>query len=188
MRVALSSIVLSALIFATTALSASYRDISADKDSTLVYNAYICGDMPCFEIKHGKEPTLTVSFFSGSASRIILGFTLPSDIEPAQIKQCELQMQKPVQNADGAYGLSASEVEGQWDDDTVSGMTDLVPGRMVGNVIAEGGERPGPIDVTEACRDAKNGALSLLVDSDGVEVVFPSMETGAAAVLRVYTS
>ncbi|KAJ1720237.1 hypothetical protein LPJ53_005113 [Coemansia erecta] len=188
MKISLSTIIPSALIFATTALSSSYRDIGADKDATIVYNTDFCGDTLCAEINHGQEPTLTAAFFSGTASRIILGFTLPSGMKLTQIKQCQLQMQRPVQDVDGAYVLSVSEIMGQWDADTVSGVTPLVPGKVVGSVGAESGERPGPIDVTQACKDAKNGALSLLVDSSGPQVIFPSMKTGAAATLRVYTS
>ncbi|KAJ1841731.1 hypothetical protein LPJ73_006020 [Coemansia sp. RSA 2703] len=188
MQLYLTTIISSALIFANTVATSSYRDIGADKDSTIVYNTDFCGDTLCAQINHGQEPTLTASSSSTSASRIILGFTLPQGIKSSQIKQCQLQMQRPVQDADGAYVLSASEVKGLWDADTVSGVTPLVPGKIVGSVDAVGGERPAPIDVSQACKDAKDGAFSLLVDSSGPTVIFPSMKTGAAAMLRIYTS
>ncbi|KAJ2720834.1 hypothetical protein GGI07_004356 [Coemansia sp. Benny D115] len=167
------------------------RDTAATKDSTVVYNTALCGDTLCALIGHGMEPTLTASLQNGEAVRILLGFTLPADIKKASaITKCQLQMQRPALGAEGEYTLSASQVSGDWDEASVNGMTRLSFGSALGSVDAVGAERPGPIDVTDACMQAvgkDSGRFSLVVDTSGPAVTFPSANTGAAATLRVFT-
>ncbi|KAJ1642646.1 hypothetical protein LPJ64_005525 [Coemansia asiatica] len=166
------------------------KNISASKDSSVTYNTDMCGDTACALISHGMEPTLVASSASDQASRILLGFQMPSGIKKAnQIVKCELQMQRPVKDVDGKYTLFVLEASGSWSEDSVNGRTDVRPGNVIGSVDAEAGERPGPIDVTQACQDAAGQKeLDLLVDSSGPEVVFPSMNTGAASMLRITTN
>ncbi|KAJ2236453.1 hypothetical protein IWW45_001787 [Coemansia sp. RSA 485] len=167
------------------------KDVGASKDASVTYNTDMCGDTACTLISHGMEPTLVASSTSDQASRILLAFDMPSGIKKAnQVTKCELQMQRPVQNADGKYTLFVSEASADnWSENSVNGLSDIKPGAVVGSVGAEDGERPGPIDVTRACQDAVgNKQIGLLVDSSGPEVVFPSMNTGAAAMLRITTN
>ncbi|KAJ2632939.1 hypothetical protein GGF44_003751 [Coemansia sp. RSA 1694] len=168
------------------------RTVGATKDATVVYNLSQCGNAPCALINHGMEPTLSASQQNGEAVRILLGFTLPAGISSSDsITACQLQMQRPVQGPNEQYGLTASEALGNWDQVTVNGLTNLPTGKVLGSVQATGNERPNVIDVTDACKDAasgsSDGSFSLWIDTSGPAVMFPSMKTGAASVLRVFT-
>ncbi|KAJ2744929.1 hypothetical protein GGI20_002579 [Coemansia sp. BCRC 34301] len=186
------SVVLSLFALGAVPAMADTQSVGATKDATVVYNLSQCGDTPCALINHGMEPTLSASQQNGEAVRILLGFTLPAGISSSDsIASCQLQMQRPVQGPSEQYGLTASQALGDWDQATVNGLTNLPTGKVLGSVRATGNERPGAIDVTDACKDAANdssdGSFSLWVDTSGPVVMFPSMKTGAASILRVFT-
>ncbi|KAJ1821082.1 hypothetical protein LPJ56_001208 [Coemansia sp. RSA 2599] len=182
--------IFSLLSLASCAPAQQVKNVGASKDSSVTYNTDMCGDTACALISHGMEPTLVASSTTDQASRILLAFSMPSGIKKSsQIVKCELQMQRPVKDVDGKYTLFVSEVSGSWSENSVNALTDIKPGSVVGSIDAEGGERPGPIDVTQACQDAAGrNELGLLVDSSGPEVVFPSVNTGAASMLRITMS
>ncbi|KAJ2341890.1 hypothetical protein GGH92_005609 [Coemansia sp. RSA 2673] len=188
-----ASVVISLLACGAVPAVADMKTVGATKDATVVYNFIQCGDTPCALINHGMEPTLSASQQSGEAVRILLGFTLPAGISSSDsITSCQLQMQRPVQGPSEQYALTASEALGSWDQATVNGLSNLPTGKVLGSVQATGNERPNAIDVTDACKDAANGSsdgsFSLWVDTSGPAVIFPSMKTGAASVLRVLTN
>ncbi|KAJ2002775.1 hypothetical protein GGI04_001543 [Coemansia thaxteri] len=192
MKTGRAALIIAFLASTAGAAMVAVTDVGASKDATVVYTLAQCGDTPCTLINHGMEPTLSASLQDGEASRILLGFTLPPGTTADGIASCQLQMQRPVQGPSEQYTLTASEALGDWDQITVNGITDLPTGKTVGSVQSIGNARPEPIDVTDACKDAADagngGAFSLWVDSSGPAVMFPSMKTGAAATLRVFSA
>ncbi|KAI8318103.1 hypothetical protein GQ54DRAFT_314797 [Martensiomyces pterosporus] len=180
-----------ALLTLPVAMADTYvRDIGATKDATIVYSTAQCGDTPCALVNYGMDNTLTASQQNGDAVRIILGFALPDGYDdPNAITSCELQLQRPVFAPDSQYTLTATEASDNWDEATVNGLTNIPSGKTLGSVLVTGNERPNTIDVTDACKDAvaNGGAFSIWVDSDGLAVTFPSMQTGAASTVRVFT-
>ncbi|KAJ2524357.1 hypothetical protein GGI11_000879 [Coemansia sp. RSA 2049] len=171
-------------------IAATVLSVTADKDATVVYNTQLCGSTPCALVNHGMEPTITVSEKNGSVSRILLGFSIPLDtIGSKNITQCQLQMPAPLQAPSNQYTLQVFEAQGDWDEISINGVNELKTGKALGSDMPVSTEKPGAIDITAACRETLNSDnefLSLWLDTDGDAVVFPSVNTGSGAVVRIF--
>ncbi|KAI9504349.1 hypothetical protein GGI25_004992 [Coemansia spiralis] len=180
--------VIHCFIYLAECAAVKVTDIKATKDATVDLSTDVCGDTVCALVSHGMEPTVSTSEQNGGVVRILLGFELPSGISNSDdITQCQLQMQAPIQAPDGQYYLQAFEAGGDWDEATINGASGVKTGNALGDVKAASTEVPGPIDVTDACKAAAGGPLSLWLDTNGSAVTFPSANTGAAARLRIFT-
>ncbi|KAJ2657895.1 hypothetical protein IWW48_004293 [Coemansia sp. RSA 1200] len=182
--------VMAVLLYITIAIAATVLSVTANKDATVVYNTQLCGSTPCALVNHGMEPTITASEKNGSVSRIILGFSIPLDtIGSKNITQCQLQMPAPLQAPSNQYTLQVFEAQGDWDEISINGVNEVKTGNALGSDMPVSTEKPSAIDITAACREALNSnneLLSLWLDTDGDAVVFPSVNTGSGAAVRIF--
>ncbi|KAJ2713480.1 hypothetical protein H4R19_002231 [Coemansia spiralis] len=165
---------------AVAAADSTAFQFNATKDATVSYNHFTFdnGTQEAYTAK-GNDPTLVAMRSAVDYRRILLGFTLPKQVDkPAQIAKCMLNVPRPIRAPGQTYTLLAYSAAGAWDESTVTAATELTTVKELGSTNVTLGSAPGAIDILDACQTASNGQFSVFVDSSRPLVAFNARDTG----------
>ncbi|KAJ1959091.1 hypothetical protein GGI12_004524 [Dipsacomyces acuminosporus] len=153
--------------------------VAPARDATVSYNTFQLADGR-FESLVPKGKLNTLVSFKGNRDyeRVLLGFDMPAAVtDPSCISKCVLRVPVPSSAPDQDYSLTAFAVNNAWEEDSVNAATKLSIIKEVGSVNIPKGTNPGDIDVTDACKTASAGKLSLFIDTSQPFVAFNSRES-----------
>ncbi|KAJ2785371.1 hypothetical protein H4R18_000582 [Coemansia javaensis] len=178
-RTALSLAVAVLLLPLVEAAGTSAR-LATAKDATVAYTyAKTSNGSYVAYTPTGGSPTLVADRTSNEYRRILLGYTLPSQVSSASaISSCVLNIPRPFRVPSRNLTLLAYSVTGSWDEDTVTAATVLTTVKLLGTTNVTRAGTAAPIDILDACRGATGGAFSVFVDSIRPIVTFSSRNTG----------
>ncbi|KAI8318438.1 hypothetical protein GQ54DRAFT_300339 [Martensiomyces pterosporus] len=170
---------LNASALAATTSSATSGALPVARDTSIIYNARICANnIRCASIDQGQKENLITGKDDESEVRILLGFDLPL----AKPTKCTLVIPRILSSVKVNHTLTVSLTDNSWDELTANGFTKSNISEEVGRIYVEGSDKSAKqIDVSKACLEAKDGRLSLFVDSDNPAIMFDSRESTNAA-------
>ncbi|KAJ2079074.1 hypothetical protein H4R24_004027 [Coemansia sp. RSA 988] len=164
-------------LLAAGACAESTENVRVARDATVAFNGIMCeNDIPCSSIPHGEDDKLLSFRGNRDYERILLGFDLPAG-ETAT--SCVLNIPPPLEIAGNSYELTVAITDNNWEEATVNGQTKSLDGERIGtagNVNGQGAS----LDITEACKKATDGKLSLFVDTAQQMVTFNSLQSGSS--------
>ncbi|KAJ2696418.1 hypothetical protein FB645_006204 [Coemansia sp. IMI 203386] len=168
---------LAASLLALTATAASTATVRVARDATISFNGILCANdtIPCSSLKYGLDTKLLSFRGNRDYERVLLGFDLP--LNPVQ--KCILRVPPPLESAQDGYALTVSVTDDFWDEASVNGYTKKIDGTQLGSVNVTDVKDAGTLDITEACKQAKNHKLSLWVDTQSSMVSFNSLQSGS---------
>ncbi|KAJ1912172.1 hypothetical protein GGI09_000186 [Coemansia sp. S100] len=175
--------------FAAAAAATNYM-VPISKDAGLVYTNMMCGTTPCSDTNLSNQPTYTAFLGNRDFRRILMSYTLPSDVsDMSTIQSCTLMLPQPVSSsgAGSFYSLSISPLTGDYDASTVTPRTAPPAGPSIAQFSSTDNLMPPTIDVTDACKAAVGGNVGLMLDSYGGPVTFPTKLGGSTAQLMITT-
>ncbi|KAJ1822085.1 hypothetical protein LPJ56_001004 [Coemansia sp. RSA 2599] len=154
------------------------------RDATVAFNGILCANdtVPCSSLRFGLDTKLLTFRGNRDYERVLLGFDLPLNAPT----KCVLRVPPPLESAQpSGYALTVSVTDDFWDEQSVSGYTKKIDGSNLGsvNVTTAGGR--GSLDITGACKDAKNHKLSLWVDTQSSMISFNSLQSGSPDVFTL---
>ncbi|KAJ1944711.1 hypothetical protein FBU59_002526 [Linderina macrospora] len=181
MKLFTSSIIAAA---AASLVQACTINIRVARDSTVAYNGIMCdNNIPCNSIPFGLKNDLLTFKGNRDYERVLLGFDLPTT---KPISKCLLKIPTPIEVATtGEYTLTATVTDNKWNETAVTGANKDIGGTQIGSVNIVAGQKPGSIDVTSACKNAKDDKLSLFVDTSFPMVRFNSIQSGSPAIFSL---
>ncbi|KAG0223279.1 hypothetical protein BGW42_005995 [Actinomortierella wolfii] len=187
-----------AIIVGTLTLSLALESSTfAVKDATTIYYKWgarcrHCKDGLCSYCPHGKGSSLGVWKVLHSIASALVGFILPDGaLTPSsEIIACSIQFPPFTTATPHSAKIAVFLAESSnWDEDTVSGLSRPGTEKFPLAVIeVPANASLGPIDVTSACKKAKNsadGQFSILLRTDTGIYSMESRESGYPAVLKV---
>ncbi|KAJ1726041.1 hypothetical protein LPJ61_005462 [Coemansia biformis] len=155
----------------------SAETVRVARDATIMYNGMMCNDdtVRCDSIPRGLDTNLVSFRGNRDYERVLLGFDLPATTP----KKCILRVPKPQD--DSEYKLMVVVTDNNWEEATVCGANKANEGQEIGSV-----DSPGTtVDVSEACRNAKDQKLSLFVTTESSMVTFSSLQSGSNDVFEL---
>ncbi|KAJ2819960.1 hypothetical protein FBU31_005367 [Coemansia sp. 'formosensis'] len=175
--------------FAAAASAMNYM-VPLSKDAGLVYTNMMCGTTPCSDTNLSNQPTYTAFLGNRDFRRILMSYTLPSDVtDMSSIESCTLMLPQPVSSSGTGsfYSLSISPLTGDYDASTVTPRTAPPSSPSIAQFSSTDNLMPPTIDITSACKAAVGGNVGLMLDSYGGPVTFPTKLGGSTAHLMVTT-
>ncbi|PIA14577.1 hypothetical protein COEREDRAFT_82613 [Coemansia reversa NRRL 1564] len=183
MKIALSFFTSSVLaLLVAGACADNTESVRVARDATVAFNGIMCdNDIPCSSIPHGMEDKLLSFRGNRDYERILLGFDLPAG-ETA--KSCVLRIPPPLEIPGDSYELTVATTDNNWEEATVNGKTKSLDGERIGSVSGTNGQGTS-VDITEACKKATDGKLSLFVDTARQMVTFNSIQSGSSDIFSI---
>ncbi|KAJ2518577.1 hypothetical protein GGI11_002762 [Coemansia sp. RSA 2049] len=175
---------------ASLAMAAEYS-VPVTNDVGIIYTPMLCGNTQCPITNLSGMPQYMAYSGNRDLRNILMGFDLPSKISNVDdIESCYLELPKPITSsnvAPSSYKLTVSPVTSSYDARTVTASTAPTRGSSIAANTYMDNVAPGPIDVTEACKNPVKGQVAFSLGSSGSPVSFPSSTGGSTAKLVVKT-
>ncbi|KHN93891.1 uncharacterized protein MAM_08251 [Metarhizium album ARSEF 1941] len=161
---------------------------SATKDSTILRSTVSCPRCPennCYKCTLGRETTLQAKTGGLSYVRMLIGFQLP--VEASRITRCIVQLAECAEPLYFPVNVTvAPATSSAWDEVTVTAENAPDSGVPFTSVAVQSHANVGPIDVTQACKQADGGGrFSIYVGTQSGLIEIWSADAGHPALLQI---